>query len=169
MKQELRRSKVYYLWLMDVTKAEIAEKLQVSESTIDRDLEYVQEHLAKKEIDWDKIRNEALNSLRSIKLMLLEEYENSAIQKKPWTSAKILSILKDIDLKILERVAQPPSIHTKYDIKMVKQEAFAITEFIAKEHPEIMDDLKNFLKKKIDSTKAIEHKTEPGTEGPEQS
>jgi transposase len=143
-KREIRRAKVFYLHLMGCNKTEIAANLRMSESTVDRDLEAVQENVDKTPIDYNQIRNEALNSLRLTKKMLLDTFEES--ENKPWTKAKILSIIKDIDVKVLEGFAQPMMTTRMADIQAIKTEAKMVVSFLAKTHPELLEEFKMFLK-----------------------
>ena len=143
-KRELRRAKVFYLYLMGCTKTEIAHNLNISESTVDRDLEAVQENLDKTPIDFNQIRMEALNSLRLTKKMLLDTYEES--EEKPWTKARILSIIKDIDVKLLERFSQPILPTRTADLQAIKDEARMVVSFLAKTHPELLEEFKMYLK-----------------------
>lgn len=148
LRMNARRAKAYYLFMSGKTKADIAEELKVGESTIDRDLEAVRREIAFDEIattepvNWDNVRKEALDSLRMVKTMLLTTYNES--EGKPWTQARILAIMKDIDVRILERVAQPPQ--TKIDIKMIRQDALMIASFLTEKHKELLPDFKDFIR-----------------------
>jgi len=143
-RRELRRAKVFYLYLMGCTKTEIANNLQISESTVDRDLEAVQESVDKTPVDFNAIRLEALNSLRLTKKMLLDTFEEA--ESKPWTKARILGIIKDIDVKVLERFAQPVLSTRTADIQAIKDEAKMVVSFLAKDHPELLEEFKLYLK-----------------------
>jgi len=140
----MRRSQVWYLYLTGLNKAEIADKLKISESTVDRDLENVSAYMENKEVDFDKVTNEALNSLRALKAMLLGTFAEA--EGKEWTRARILSIMKDIDVKILERATQPPRIGKQTNIAMIKEDVKMIVDFLADKHPEMMGEFREFLK-----------------------
>jgi len=149
LKLNERRSKVYLLYATgNLTKKAIAEKLHTSETTIDRDLEAIRREMTFTEtvipetINWDNVRKEALDSLRAEKILLLQAHEESS--GKPWTQARILAIMKDIDVRILERVAQPPQ--TRIDIKMIKQDALTVVSFLTEKHPELIPSFKEFIR-----------------------
>jgi len=166
MRIEARRAKVYYLFMMGKTLREISETLQIGETTIDRDLEAIRKEISFDEktvhepINWDKVRQDALDSLKMIKVMLLNALQES--NGKPWTQARILSIMKDIDIRILERVAQPPA--TKVDIKMWREDALTIVGFIKDKHPEFLSEFRAYLKMaKQQGKKEINVPTETST------
>lgn len=153
MKREVRRAKVYLLHLQGKTKRSIAETLKISESTVDRDLEVAWEELKYKEINYEEIIKEALNSLRTVKVLLLDTYQEA--EGKQWTKARILGIIKDIDVKILERVAQPPRVGKQLNIQMIRQDAMTVVGYITQHHPELMPEFKEYLKKEQRERKGI--------------
>ena len=157
MKQAARRQKVYLLWMLNNSEQKIADDLNISVSTVKRDLEAVANDLAATPTDWAPLRKEAMNSLRATKTMILGALDQA--KQGSHVQANLLKILADVDVRVLARVAQPPKIGRKYDVTVMKEEALIIAGFVSNEHPELLDEFQNYLVLKRKEKRKLEAKT----------
>ena len=147
IKQKIRHQKIYSLWLNGKTAGEIVnllaeEGMGASKRTVERDLIEIQKEIEIAPIDYNAIRQEAMQSLRVTKLMILESLKNVKIGSS--LEQKLLKTLGDIDVGILGRNS-PPSIGRQYNLQVIKQEALTVAKFVTEQHPELVGEFKQYI------------------------
>lgn len=146
-KRLIRRQQAYLLWMAGETNLSvIAEKLEVSTRTIKRDLAEVTIELSEQGVDYGPIRKEAMQSLRTTKRLILAELSNA--DPGGHVRSNLLKTLGQIDVSIAARIAQPPSAGRKLSIKILREEAKIVADFVTQLHPELLDEFGDYIKTK---------------------